>query len=577
MTTVAIEESRADAELISAVRGGDADAYGVLFERHSMAARRLARQLVSPGDADDLVSEAFVKVLAVLQRGGGPDVAFRAYLLTAVRRLRVDRIRATSKLHSSDDMEMFDPGVPFRDTTIEGFENAAAARAFASLPERWQLVLWHTEVEEQKPADVAPLLGMSANSVSALAYRAREGLRQAFLNEHVAEIEGDDCRWTHDHLGPYIRNGLSRRDVIQVDQHLQECRPCAAIYLELVEVNSNLGAILAPLLLGSAATAYLASTASAVTAGGLLLGLLDRAKDVVAAHAPVAAVGGVAAAAVVAGGVFVALQDDPTERLATADVAVISSTREPGGSTSSPTRSETTAAERRTPLGSTTTTTTASTAPAITAGLPLTTSAPAGSPSSTSTPSSQATTAPTSAPTSEPTTTVPTTTSSSPTAAPTHTSTPTASPTTKPSPPSAPTSTATPTRAPTQSPTAAPTPSPTSSPTTTSTRDLSVAIASTGRKALYEDLAVTTTGIPAGESATVTISGINAMVLTSSDERCQKQDARLVCTVSGSAPIAVQAQRIPNGNASVTVVVTSNDGPDSNPADNSSSFVLDSN
>lgn len=313
-----------------------------------------------------------------------------------------------------------------------------------------------------------------------------------------------------------------------------------------------------------------------MTAGGLLLGLLDRAKDVVAAHAPVAAVGGVAAAAVVAGGLFVALQDDPTERLATADAAVISATREPDGSTSSPTRSETTAAERRTPLGSTTTA--ASTAPAITAGLPLTTSAPAGSPSSTSTPSSQATTAPTSDPTSaQPTSTVPTPTSSSPTATPTHTSTPTAPPTTKPSPPSAPTSTATPTRAPTQSPTAAPTPSPTSSPTTTSTRDLSVAIASTGRKALYEDLAVTTTGIPAGESATVTISGINAMVLTSSDERCQNRDGRLVCTVSGSAPIAVQAQRIPNGNASVTVVVTSNDGPDSNPADNSSSFVLDSN
>ena len=77
-------EAPADAELISAVRGGDVDAYGTLFERHVEAARRLARQLVPPADADDLVSEAFVKVLGVLQRGGGPDVAFRAYLLTSV-------------------------------------------------------------------------------------------------------------------------------------------------------------------------------------------------------------------------------------------------------------------------------------------------------------------------------------------------------------------------------------------------------------------------------------------------------------------------------------------------------------
>src|SRR5512132_1127731 len=68
-----------DAELISAVRGGDVDAYGELFARHVDAARRLARQLSGPADADDLVSDAFTKVLTVLQRGGGPDLAFRAY------------------------------------------------------------------------------------------------------------------------------------------------------------------------------------------------------------------------------------------------------------------------------------------------------------------------------------------------------------------------------------------------------------------------------------------------------------------------------------------------------------------
>ena len=95
-------DGRGDAELISAVRGGDVHAYGELFARHVEPARRLARGLVSAGDADDLVSEAFAKVLTVLQRGGGPDLAFRAYLLTAVRRLQVDRIRATSRLRTTD-------------------------------------------------------------------------------------------------------------------------------------------------------------------------------------------------------------------------------------------------------------------------------------------------------------------------------------------------------------------------------------------------------------------------------------------------------------------------------------------
>src|SRR6478672_3227360 len=302
-TIIPLLDERGDAELISAVRAGDVDAYGALFERHVEAARRLARQLVSGPDVDDLVSEAFSKVLGVLQRGGGPDLAFRAYLLTAVRRLHVDRIRQQQRLHTTDDLAAFDPGVPFHDTAVEGFESTAAARAFASLPERWQTVLWHTEVEGQKPAEVAPLLGMSANSVSALAYRAREGLRQAFLSMHAQATGDDACAWTHEHLGAHIRGGLSRRDAARVERHLEECRPCTALYLELTEVNSHLAEVLAPLLLGGAAVAYLggAGGAGAAAAQGGLLALLGRARDVVAAHAPATAVAGLAATAAVGG------------------------------------------------------------------------------------------------------------------------------------------------------------------------------------------------------------------------------------------------------------------------------------
>ncbi|MDQ6935804.1 MAG: sigma-70 family RNA polymerase sigma factor [Actinomycetota bacterium] len=273
-----------DAELISRVRGGDVDAYGILFSRHVQAATRFARQLVPGPDADDLVSDAFVKVLNVIRNGGGPDVAFRAYLLTAVRRLHVDRIRRTQKATPAGDLTPYDPGVPFQDTTIAGFEGGAAAKAFASLPERWQLVLWHLEVEGQKPAEIAPLLGMSANSVSALAYRAREGLRQAFLQMHTADLVGEECRWTHAQLGAYVRNSLSRRDAVKVEEHLDSCRTCSAICLELTEVNSSLAELLGPLVLGGAATAYVSSgNGGAAMTGGLGV-LVGRAGDVVLAN-----------------------------------------------------------------------------------------------------------------------------------------------------------------------------------------------------------------------------------------------------------------------------------------------------
>jgi len=312
-----------DAELISAVRAGDPAAYGVLFERHAEAARRLARQLVSAADVDDLVSEAFAKVLAVLQRGGGPDLAFRAYLLTSVRRLHVDRLRSTSRLQTTDDLTPYDPGVPFEDTAVAEFENATAAKAFASLPERWQQVLWHTEVEGQRPAEIAPLLGITPNSVSALAYRAREGLRQAFVTMHAQDVVDDDCSPARAQLGSYLRGGLSRRDCAKVEAHLQDCRPCTAIYLELSDVNADLGAVLAPLLLGGAGAGYLAAAhvgAVAAAKGGTLL-LLDRGKDWLL-HNPVGrATGGVAAATIVAVAVAggVGLASAPQKPTAAAD------------------------------------------------------------------------------------------------------------------------------------------------------------------------------------------------------------------------------------------------------------------
>jgi RNA polymerase sigma factor (sigma-70 family) len=274
--TTGVLDERDDAALIAAVRDGDTEAYGVLFERHVDAARRFARTLARDGDADDLVAEAFAKVLPVLVRGDGPDVAFRPYLLTAVRRLDVDRHRSLTRTRPTDDETVLDKGLPFSDSAVAGFESDAAARAFASLPERWQLVLWHTEVEGQRPAEVAPLLGLTPNAVSQLAHRAREGLRQAFVSMHVHDAgePRSACQATRANLGAYIRAGLSRRDAARVSAHLECCRPCLAIYLELVEVDTDLRGLLAPLLLGGGAAAYLADVPVAPTALTSLGGFL---------------------------------------------------------------------------------------------------------------------------------------------------------------------------------------------------------------------------------------------------------------------------------------------------------------
>jgi RNA polymerase sigma factor (sigma-70 family) len=188
-TTLSVE--RTDAELSQAVRAGRTDAFDDLYRRHLPAARRLARRLApSCWEADDLVSEAFARVLDTLRCGGGPDAAFRAYLLTTLRNARYDQTRRDRRLEFSAEMADYDPGVPFRDLLVERFEAALVARAYARLPERWRVVLWQTEVCGQSPAELAAHRGVSANCVSALAYRARAGLRQAYRqmdNDHVQQ------------------------------------------------------------------------------------------------------------------------------------------------------------------------------------------------------------------------------------------------------------------------------------------------------------------------------------------------------------------------------------------------------
>ncbi|MGH3476316.1 MAG: hypothetical protein ACRDQD_05705 [Nocardioidaceae bacterium] len=55
MTETSATTEASDAELISQVRAGDIDAYGMLYDRHRDAAQRLARQLTTSVEADDLV------------------------------------------------------------------------------------------------------------------------------------------------------------------------------------------------------------------------------------------------------------------------------------------------------------------------------------------------------------------------------------------------------------------------------------------------------------------------------------------------------------------------------------------
>ncbi len=249
-------QKQSDARLVERAREGDTDAFGELFRRHAAAGVTVARSFSSL-DAEDLVAESFARIYDAVVAGGGPRGAFRPYLFTTIRNTAASWGRRDHELPVDDLDQQPDPATD-EHAALSALDRGLTARAFRSLPTRWQEVLWYCEVEQMAPREVAPLLGMSANATAALAYRAREGLRQAWIRVHLQDTDPDtDCGWTIERLGTYARGKLGSREVDRVDDHLEECARCTIVAVEAHEVGSRLAMVLLPLSAGvTGATAY---------------------------------------------------------------------------------------------------------------------------------------------------------------------------------------------------------------------------------------------------------------------------------------------------------------------------------
>lgn len=262
----------ADQALFEQARAGSERAFAELWRRHYTAGIRVARQFTSL-DADDVVSEAFTRIFKAVRSGGGPTGAFRPYLYTSIRNLASTWGAASRDITVEDIGEYEDPST-LTDPAADALDRTLTARAFRSLPDRWQTVLWYTEVEGMDPHEVAPLLGISANGVAALSYRAREGLRKAWLQAHVsAATTSGECRWALSKLADHARQSLGARDEDRMTYHLATCAKCAIISEEVDEVGSRLASVLMPILLGGAA-------------GGTLLAGLNAGSGAVALDIP---------------------------------------------------------------------------------------------------------------------------------------------------------------------------------------------------------------------------------------------------------------------------------------------------
>jgi RNA polymerase sigma factor (sigma-70 family) len=173
----------ADSVLIAAVRAGNPAAMAVLYERHREPGLRFARTLMSgPQDAEDVLHDAFTRTVSAIRNGHGPTNTFGRYLSTCIRSAAISlwKKQAREKPVPVEDLDPEPSEDPALENALSLFEHDDVAAAMRSLPQRWRTVLWHAEVMGEPPRNIAPILGIEPNAVSALLIRARAGLRAAY-------------------------------------------------------------------------------------------------------------------------------------------------------------------------------------------------------------------------------------------------------------------------------------------------------------------------------------------------------------------------------------------------------------
>jgi RNA polymerase sigma factor (sigma-70 family) len=236
-----------DEELIAQTRAGSSEAYGELWVRHEKVAAAVARS-VSSSSAEDLVAEAFARVLRVLRTGRGPTENFRAYLCTTVRSCSVDeyrRSRHTVALGLALECDAADLAA-HQQRNEEACDEARAA--WATLNQREQWLMWASAVAGYSTGEMAERLGAKPGTVAVWAFRARERLRAAFLAGHVERTDNAVCQAQRDRFIGYLRDSLSAKRGTELSVHLEVCPDCSQALSSVSDVHQRLRVTVWPLL-----------------------------------------------------------------------------------------------------------------------------------------------------------------------------------------------------------------------------------------------------------------------------------------------------------------------------------------
>jgi RNA polymerase sigma-70 factor, ECF subfamily len=179
-----------DAELVAAVRRGDAAAADRLVRRHFRSAWAVALALLgNESDAEDVCQDAFVRALERIEECRRPD-RFAYWLLQIVRN-RSHNARDYRRVRSGPSLEEIEaaaPGDATRDTETHQLSDRLLAALDTLTPVQRQVVLLK-DLEDWDHRAIAKSLGISEGASRQQLFAARRALRErlgpAALEDHL--------------------------------------------------------------------------------------------------------------------------------------------------------------------------------------------------------------------------------------------------------------------------------------------------------------------------------------------------------------------------------------------------------
>jgi RNA polymerase sigma-70 factor (ECF subfamily) len=170
----------ADEELVSLVGAGDAEAFAVLYDRHSRPAYSLAYRMMGEKQAaEDLLQDAFLKVWRGADTYRAERASVRTWVLSIVHNRAIDQLRSlASRRRTQEKVEASAPRVQPSEAFAQAWRNTRREQvreALGALPPEQLKTLELAYFSGYTHVEISELLGVPLGTVKG---RMRLGLKK---------------------------------------------------------------------------------------------------------------------------------------------------------------------------------------------------------------------------------------------------------------------------------------------------------------------------------------------------------------------------------------------------------------